>query len=124
MSEVHHQGVEVAGSPPLRSEGQHRDVPLPLLDARTVAGAGAGAAPASLVVTRDPEGEPGGGPSAIPVNLPAPGRAGDVCVVTSDAGSVGAARRLTGAHIQILELKLCIISYHTYCLSGIKLNIC
>ena len=31
MSQVHHQGVEVTGPPPLGSERHHRDVSLPLL---------------------------------------------------------------------------------------------
>ena len=97
-SEVHHQGVQVTGPPPLGPELHHRDVSLPLLNPRAVASAGA--APASLM-TRGPQGEPGEGPPAVPVHWPAPGGPGAVGVVTPSVASLTWA----WAYLEGLELK-------------------
>lgn len=101
-SEVHHQGVQVTGPPPLGPELHHRDVSLPLLKPRAVASTGA--APASLV-TRGPQGEPGEGPPAVPVHWPAPGGPGAVGVVTPSVA------RLTWAYLEGLKLKWSDVDY-------------
>ena len=98
LSQVHHQGVEVTGPPPLGSERHHRDVSLPLLQSRAVARGGA--APAPLMVTRPQgQGEPGGWPPAVPIHLPTSGGAGAVGVVTPSVTI------LAWVYLKSLELK-------------------
>ena len=111
FSEVHHQSVQVAGPPPLGPEGHHGDVSLPLLDARTKVCVGA--APAALVVTWHPQGEPGGASPAIPIHLPASGRAGAVGVVTPSVGS-DVVTSLTWVYLKSLELKWFNVSTRWY----------